>query len=365
MGVLKYGTVRYEGVGVDIQNTVNIPVPIREQEAPKPEEQPENHKPQKPVEEIKEEKPKGPSGPSKEDLLKKRENAIAAREAELEQLKGELAALKEQYIEQGKQVIVEAKRRADGIVEDAETQASEIRADAEQNREGVFIKARAEGFEQGKKDGVAVCLREGQGILDEAREFVESMNEEKAELFARYENEIYETVMEIANKVTLGSMSVKDGTAAKKLIKQAAKDFRNSQLIRITLDENGATTELAGDYEFLKELCGSEKVEVELIADAQPGTVIVENGEEITDAGIMTQLKMIKELGDGKFRAAAPKKPGKKKAAPPKNIEKVLKDNLGDEFEEDSEENLESHIDLPTLEAKLHISRNSPNSEED
>lgn len=346
MGVLKYGTVRYGGAGVDIQNTVNIPVPIREQEAPKPEEQPENQKPQKPVEAVQEEKPKGPS---KEELLKERENAIAVREAELEKLKGELAALKEQYIEQGKQVIVEAKRRADGIVEDAETQASEIRADAEQNREDVFIKARAEGYEQGKKDGVAMCLREGQGILDEAREFVESMNEEKAELFARYENEIYETVMEIANKVTLNSMSVKDGTAAKKLIKQAAKDFRNSQLIRITLDENGATTELAGDYEFLKELCGSEKVEVELIADAQPGTVIVENGDEITDAGIMTQLKMIKELGDGKFRAPAQKKPRKKKASKPEEITEEIAEDISDE---------------PTLEAKLPISHNSPNSEE-
>lgn len=355
MGVLKYGTVRYEGVGVDIQNTVNIPVPIREQEAPKPEEKEE----EQPVEAAEEKKPKVPSGPSREELLKEREDAIAARELELEKLKGELAALKEQYIEQGKQVIVEAKRRADGIVEDAEQQASEIRADAEKNREGVFIKARAEGFEQGKKDGVAVCLREGQGVLDDAREFVESMNEEKAELFARYENEIYETVMEIANKVTLNSMSVKDGTAAKKLIKQAARDFRNSQLIRITLDENGATTELAGDYEFLRELCGSEKVEVELIADAQPGTVIVENGEEITDAGIMTQLKMIKELGDGKFRATASKKPRRKKSEPPKNIERVLRDNLDADFEEDIDENYESNIDLPTLEAKLHISRNS------
>lgn len=335
MGVLKYGTVRYEGVGVDIQNTVNIPVPIREQEAPKPEEQ-EAAKPAQPVEAAKEHK-----GPSKEELLAERETALMMRERELEKLRGELAALKEQYIEQGKQVIVEAKRRADGIVEDAEQQASEIRADAEQNREGVFIKARAEGFEQGKKDGVAVCLREGQGILDEAREFIENINEEKAELFAKYENEIYETVMDIANKVTLNSMSVKDGTAAKKLIKQAAKDFRNSQLIRITLDENGATTELAGDYEYLKELCGSEKVEVELIADALPGTVIVENGEEITDAGIRTQLKMIRELGDGKFRTPAPKKRRKKAS------------------KDEDEQPEETGDDEPTLEARLPISRMS------
>lgn len=341
MGVLKYGTVRYEGVGVDIQNTVKIPVPIREQEAPKPEEQEaaQPAKPEQAAQPIKE--PPKPKGPSKEELLAERESALVTRERELEELRGELAALKEQYIEQGKQVIVEAKRRAEGIISDAEQQANEIVADAEKNREGVFIKARAEGFEQGKKDGVAVCLREGQGILDEAREFTDSINEAKAELFARYENEIYETVMDIANKVTLNSMSVKDGTAAKKLIKKAAKDFRNSQLIRITLDENGATTELAGDYEFLKELCVSQNVEVELIADALPGTVIVENGEEITDAGIQTQLKMIKELGDGKFRTPAPKK--RRRKAPEA---------------EDEEPPVETETDdEPTLKAKLPISR--------
>ena len=303
MGVLKYCSVRYDSGGVDIQNTLNIPVPIHEQEAEKQEKtsQPGN-------EAVKEQAPKV----SREEILAKRESELLLREKELEKLKSELAALKEQYIEQGKQVIIEAKRRADDILDNAEQQANDIRADAEQNREGVYIKARAEGFEQGKKDGVAACLAEGQRILDEARDFTEKINDEKTELFARYEKEIYETVMEIANKVTMNSMSVKDGTAAKKLIKKAAKDFRNSQLIRITLDENGATTELAGDYEYLKEICVCENVEVELIADASPGTVIVDNGEEITDAGIQTQLKMIKELGDGKFREQAPKKRRKK-----------------------------------------------------
>lgn len=306
MGVLKYGSVRYESVGVDIQNTVNIPVPIRGAEAPPPEEQKED------LHEQHVEEPAAEPQFSAEELLEQRETELAVKERLLEKIRTELAELKEQYIEQGKQVIIEAKRRAEVILDDAEQQANEIRADAEQNRDDVFIKARAEGFEQGRKDGVAACLAEGRGILDEAREYSERINTEKAELFARYEKEIYDTVMDIANKVTMNSMAVKDGTAAKKLIKKAAKDFRNSQLIRITLDENGATTELAGDYEYLKELCVSENVEVELIADASPGTVIVDNGDEITDAGIQTQLKMIKELGDGQFRAPTPKRRRKK-----------------------------------------------------
>ncbi len=304
MGVLKYRSVRYEGGGVDIQNTLNIPLPIKEPvqiEMPAEQELPE--------EVVEEKEPE----PDMEEIFAQRESELAAKERELNKLREELSALKEQYIEQGKQVIIEAKRRAEGIIETAEQQADGIVADAEQNREGVYIKARAEGFEQGKKDGVAACMAAGQDILDEAREFAERINDEKAELFAGYEKEIYETVMDIANKVTMNSMSVKDGTAAKKLIKKAAKEFRNSQLIRITLNENGATTELAGDYEFLNSLCLSQNVEVELIADAAPGTVIVDNGEEITDAGIQTQLKMIKELGDGKFRVP-PSKKRKKKA---------------------------------------------------
>lgn len=311
MGVLKYCSVRYESGGVDIQNTVNIPMPIHEQEASVTVTE-EAAEPQ--AEEVVEEKAPEPRF-SVEEILAQRETELIIKERELEKMREELAVLKEQYIKQGKQVIIEAKRRADDILDNAEQQANDIRADAEQNREGVFIKARAEGFEQGRKDGVAACLAEGQGILDEAREYSDRINEEKSELFAKYEKEIYETVMEIANKVTLNSMAVKDGTAAKKLIKKAAKDFRNSQLIRITLDENGATTELAGDYEYLKELCVSENVEVELIADASPGTVIVDNGEEITDAGIQTQLNMIRELGDGKFRAPTPKKRKKKATA--------------------------------------------------
>lgn len=321
MGVLKYSSVRYGGSGVDIANTVDIRRPqTMLEELQKQSEEEMTAAEEEPV----------PAEPrfSVEEMLAQRETELILRERGIEERENELAALKAMYIEQGKQVILEAKRRAEGIVEDAEQQAADVVSDAERNRDDVFIKARAEGYEQGKKDGAAACLRAGRGVLDEARDFSDRINEEKTELFERYEKEIYETVMEIANKVTLGSMSVKDGTAAKKLIKKAAKEFRNAQLIRITLDENGASTELSGDYEYLKELCvGAEHVEVELLKDAEAGTVIVDNGEEITDAGIQTQLRMIKELGDGKFRTSAPKK--RKKTVKPEETEET-----GDDGEE-------------------------------
>lgn len=318
MGVLKYNSVRYGG-GVDIQNTVSFARPDIPPSIPEdpPEETIEEISESAEEEIVEEVQPRF----SVEELLAQRETELILRERRAEELEKQLAALKEQYIEQGKEVIIEAKRRAENLVQNAQNQATEIVRNAEANREGMFIKARAEGFEQGKKDGVAALLAQGQDVLDEARTFAERINSEKAELFAGYEKEIYETAMEIANKVTLDSMSVKDGTATKKLIKKAAKEFRNAQLIRITLDENGASTELSGDYEYLRELCGGiPHVEVELIADAAPGTVIVDNGEEIIDAGINTQLKMIRELGDGKFKTPEPKTRRRKKSEPPAEI---------------------------------------------
>lgn len=298
MSVLKYNSVRYGSQGkggVDIPNSVGVP---KRQEVKAPGE-PEKERCAEPRF-------------TPEEQLARRETELILAERELKRQQDELRALKEQYIEQGKEVILEAKRRGEALVQNSRQQAQEILSEAEKNRDDVLIKARAEGFEQGKKDGVAACMQAGQSVLDEVQEFFRRMNESKEQLFAQYEKDIFDTVMDIANKVTMNSMAVKDGTAAKKLIKKAAKEFGSSRMIRITLDENGASAEFAGDYEFLKELCGGvPHVEVEVIPDAEPGTVIVDNGEEITDAGINTQLKMIRELGEGKFRGA-PKKRRKK-----------------------------------------------------
>ena len=241
-----------------------------------------------------------------------------AQAGQLEQQKKELEELKERCVQQGKDIILEAKNRAESIIRTANDNASQIVSDAEANRDSVYIKAKAEGFEQGTRDGREACLAAGRDILDEAKSYADRINSEKEQLFADYEKEIYDTVMQIAKKVTLDSITSKDSAAVKRLIKKAAKEFRNCERVKITLNDNGANEELTGDYEYLKELCGGiPNVEVELLPEADPGTVIVDNGSEIVDAGIMTQLRMIQELGDGKFREPKPTRKKKKPAPEP------------------------------------------------
>ena len=79
MGVLKYSSVRYESGGVDIQNTVNIPILKQEQEAFEEEETEEpavNSEPAEVsiIEQLKE----------REALLDKRESELGAKEHKLE-----------------------------------------------------------------------------------------------------------------------------------------------------------------------------------------------------------------------------------------------------------------------------------------
>lgn len=307
MAVLKRNSV-YFGGGVDISNSIDL-----------------RSRPQAP-QQTAQLVPEAPAAPTPEELLRQEQQRLeqkaaelSAREMKLRQEEQSLEDMKSRCIEQGKEVILEAKRRADTIISTANDNASQIISDAETNRDSVFIKAKAEGFEAGKKDGQDACLAAGRDILEEARSYAEKINSEKDKLFADYEKDIYDTVMEIANKVTLDSITSKDSTAIRRLIKKAAKEFRNCERIKITLKDNGANQELTGDYEYLKELCGGiPNVEVELLPDVEEGTVIVDNGSEIVDAGIQTQLRMIQELGSGKFRmpTGRKKKPAKSAEEP-------------------------------------------------
>ena len=311
MSVLKRNSV-YFGGGVDISNTIQPhkkPAPVTpggeaQQEAPTEKQDPEQ--------ELLETKRR----------LEQRMAELDERERVLTQQKQELDALKERYVQQGKEVILEAQRRADSIISAAKDNADQIIADAETNRDSVYIKAKAEGFAQGQKDGTDACLAAGRDILDEAKAYADKINSEKEQLFADYEKDIYDAVMQIAKKVTLDSITAKDSAAIKRLIKKAAKEFRNSDRIKITLKENGANEELIADYEYLKELCGGiQYVDVELLPEAEEGTVIVDNGSEIVDAGIQTQLRMIQELGDGKFKLPTKRKKKTTKSAEPADDE--------------------------------------------
>ena len=177
--------------------------------------------------------------------------------------------------------------------------------------EAIFEKSRSDGFAKGHEDGYAAGLDKCRDMLSEIKRLSEQMVSDRAELFDSYEVEIFDTVMEIVNRITLNSLGQKDKAVVKKTIKEAGKSFRGSEYVKLTLSKTDVSEEMAADTDYFKKLFTNVKnVEVEVLKDAPSGTVIIDNGSEITDAGIQTQLKMIEELGRGKYRRA----PSRKKA---------------------------------------------------
>lgn len=221
----------------------------------------------------------------------------------------EIERIKQFYREEGEKALETAKQRAQQILSETEKQAEEYALQAKAQAQAIFEKSRNDGFAKGHEDGYAAGLDKCREMLAELKKVSEQINSEKQELFDSYEVEIFDTVMEIVNKITLNSLGQKDKALIKKTVKEAGKAFRNSEYVKLTLSKTDVSEEMAADADYFKKLFTNVKtVEVEVLKDAPSGTVIIDNGSEITDAGIQTQLKMIEELGRGKYRRASSRK---------------------------------------------------------
>ncbi len=233
-----------------------------------------------------------------------------------ERMDAEIERVRNYYKAEGEKALAQAKEKAQNILRLTEKEAEDYAAEAKKQAEELLAKAKEEGFAEGHEEGYKKGLMKCKDMLLEIKEIGEKMIADRAELFDVYETEIFDTVMEIANRVTMNSLNQKDKAVVRKIVKEAGKKFRGSEYVKISIAGTDVSEELPADAEYFKKLMnGVKTVEVEVLKDAQSGTVIIDNGSEITDAGVVTQLKMIEELGKGKYRKA-PSRRKKQQEAP-------------------------------------------------
>ena len=192
-----------------------------------------------------------------------------------------------------------AREKADAILKAAEEELSSAKAQAEQiisaaNEQAEQI--RKDAFNEGYTDGTQEATNKCESYIRAAAALIAGINSKKDALFKRYESEILETTFDIAEKITL-KVADNEKEAIVEMIKSAAKHFRNSDHIKLTLSDVDVAAEIISDKEFLSEILGGiPHIETELISGADGGTLILDNGSEIIDASVSTQLNMIKEI---------------------------------------------------------------------
>lgn len=196
--------------------------------------------------------------------------------------------------------------RAD-IIEQAKNQAASITADAKAatmaviekaQKECVILKeqAKKEGFEEGFAEGRGESLEKYKKYIDAAGKLLSEINSRKEAYYISNEEEMRETVFEMVKKIVRTEYDT-NSEVIENIIEEAAKNFRNSDYIKITLAEDEITERFRTDEKLIKELIPFvPEIEIEFDEDAEEGTVILDNDSEIVDAGVPTQLDFLKEI---------------------------------------------------------------------
>lgn len=201
-------------------------------------------------------KPVAPQAPLQETVTAgTAENTAVADEASVkhrQELEQEKEKITSYYREQGEKALADAREKAQKILSETEQQAQDYAAQAKAQAEAIFEKSRSDGFAKGHEDGYAAGLDKCRDMLSEIKRLSEQMVSDRAELFDSYEVEIFDTVMEIVNRITLNSLGQKDKAVVKKTIKEAGKSFRGSEYVKLTLSKTDVSEEMAADTDYFK-----------------------------------------------------------------------------------------------------------------
>lgn len=247
-------------------------------------------------------------------------NSVSAEEARIEREKliEEYEAIRQKYERESEEFVVRAREKATEIYDqtkelatktvlDARNEAEAIKKQASEDAARMGDGARKQGYDDGYKqgydEGYVKALKKCKESLLELKALAEKVTEDKTEIMMQYERQLFDTIFEIAERVTLGALGQKEKGIITRMIREAGRKFKASKNVKITLSKLDVSEEAEIDEDLLKDVFRNcENVEIELLEDAPAGTLMIDDGSEITDASIMTQLKMVEQLGKGKYR---------------------------------------------------------------
>lgn len=193
------------------------------------------------------------------------------------------------------------------IIEDAKSEAATITADAKAttmavidkaNKECVKIKeiARQEGITQGFSQGKEESLDKYKKYIDAAGKLLAEINARKEAYYISNEEELRATVFEVAQKVVHAELKASP-EVIENILADAAKNFRNSDYIKIILKEEDMTERFKTDEKLINKIIPFiPDIEIVFDNDTEDGTIVLDNGSEIVDASIPTQLDFLKEI---------------------------------------------------------------------
>lgn len=227
-----------------------------------------------------------------EDETKRFNEAVIKRSNEI------ITAKKKKMDEDYERIVAAGRNSAEKMIEDARSKTKAVFEAADEECKKLRERAEKEGFEAGFEAGKADAVKKCDKYLETAGALLAEINAKKEAYYISHEYELCETVLEMVKKITLSEIKT-DPEVIDRIAANAAKSFRNSDYVKISLANGEASRKFVTDKEFVKSLIPFiPEIDVEELdpEDAPPGTVILDNGSEIIDASVPTQLDFLKEI---------------------------------------------------------------------
>ncbi len=288
-------------------------------------------------------------------------NRVSAEEARIEREKliAEYEAIRDKYEKESEEFVLRAREKATEVYEktkqmaqqtilDARTEAEQIKKQAQSEIKKQTEEARQQAYEEGEKkgydEGYVKALKKCKETLVELKDLSEQVTADKSDLMMQYERQLFDTIFDICNRITLGVLGQKEKGLITRMIREAGKKYKASKTVKITLSKLDVSEEAEIDEQLLKDVFKNcSNVDIEILEDMPAGTLLIDDGAEITDASVMTQLKMVEQLGKGKYRdksigdmlqenrdTAKPKR-GRRKASDDADNEQLPTDGAADD----------------------------------
>jgi flagellar biosynthesis/type III secretory pathway protein FliH len=175
---------------------------------------------------------------------------------------------------------------------------------AQHDAEQIRIQANDDGYREGYAAAKEDALAKYNSAIDEANRLLEEIKQNKDQYFRENEFELVSLIYTVCEKVIHDELT-QTPAAVRSIVADAAKAYRNSVSVKISLPDNEESRLIQADGTFLRKILpGVQYIDIEILDDAPEGTIILDDGKDVTDASIPTQLQFLKEILDNSRKTA-------------------------------------------------------------
>lgn len=156
-----------------------------------------------------------------------------------------------------------------------------------------YEKGKSLGYQEGKIIAQKEISEKNEDLIAELCKQIYMVEDSKDEIVKRHEKDLVKLAAQIAEKIIRVKISEND-EIIKDILKNAIKDYRNVEWLKIYLSKNDYVT-VSTDKNIMEKLSHiSEHVALEAVSDAKDGELIIESPETLIDLGVETQLSNLK-----------------------------------------------------------------------